>query len=130
MGIRSQLRRGLGPALRKHPALWKRLITVDTELDKLRYSAANALPVLIRPEPRHMEIAITALCNLRCMGCRYGRDFMTGHELPWSVVRDLLDDAKSLGLWDIRLYGGEPLLHRDVVRMVEHSIGLGLVTHV
>jgi len=53
---------------------------------------------------------------------------MRGHSLPWPVVKGLLDDAKKLGIWSIRLYGGEPLLHPDLLRIVEYSLGLGLKT--
>jgi MoaA/NifB/PqqE/SkfB family radical SAM enzyme len=83
------------------------------------------VPGLIRPDPRHLEIAITANCNLRCIGCRYGREFMPGSQLPWPMVRDLLDDAKAAGFWDVRFYGGEPLLHRDLPKMIAHARSIG-----
>ena len=86
------------------------------------------LPQIIQPDPREIYITLTANCNLRCIGCRYGRDFMPGQQLPLSMVRDLLDDCKALGIKNIRLYGGEPLLHKDIIRIVEHSVGLGLNT--
>jgi MoaA/NifB/PqqE/SkfB family radical SAM enzyme len=60
------------------------------------------------------------------MGCRYGRDFMPGHQLSYPIVRALLDDAKKLGFWSVRFYGGEPLLHPDLCRMVEHASQIGL----
>jgi molybdenum cofactor biosynthesis enzyme MoaA len=47
---------------------------------------------------------------------------MRGHSLPWPIVKDLLDDAKKLGIWNIRLYGGEPLLHQDLPRIVEYKL--------
>jgi cyclic pyranopterin phosphate synthase len=103
------------------------LVDSDMTIERARHSAAAFLPQLIRPDPRHLEVAITANCNLRCLGCRYGREFMTGSQLPWPVVRDLLDDAKAAGFWDVRFYGGEPLLHTDLPKMIAHahSIGLG-----
>src|SRR5204862_5169926 len=73
-------------------------------------------------------VTLTANCNLRCIGCRYGRDFMPGAQLSWPLVRGLLDDCKEVGIRSIRLYGGEPLLHKDLTRIVEHSVGLGLNT--
>jgi cyclic pyranopterin phosphate synthase len=130
MSVRSRLRRALAPQLKQYPRLWKGAVAADFGMERLRHSTARTLPVLIRPEPRSIEIAITARCNLACIGCRYGRDFMPGSQLPYAVVRDLLDDARDLGIWDIRLYGGEPLLHRDLPRMVEYAGGLGLQTHV
>jgi cyclic pyranopterin phosphate synthase len=88
----------------------------------------SSWPSLIRPDPREIYITLTANCNLRCVGCRYGREFMTGSELPLRTVLDLLDDTKALGIGSVRLYGGEPLLHRDLPRIVEHAVGLGLRT--
>jgi MoaA/NifB/PqqE/SkfB family radical SAM enzyme len=103
---------------------------LDSGIEGARHSLARTLPMLIRPEPRRIQIAVTALCNLRCIGCRYGRDFMPGAQLPWPVVRGILDDAKAIGAWDVRLYGGEPLLHPDLPKMVAHSVSLGLQTFV
>ena len=53
---------------------------------------------------------------------------MPGTQIPFAIVRDLLDDCKSFGINSVRLYGGEPLLHKDLARIVEHSVGLGLHT--
>ncbi len=50
---------------------------------------------------------------------------MPGAQLSWPLVRGLLDDCKEVGIRSIRLYGGEPLLHKDLTRIVEHSVGLG-----
>jgi cyclic pyranopterin phosphate synthase len=130
MTLRSRLRRVLAPALKRSPALWRRIVGTDRWIETARHTAARALPVLIRPEPRRIEIAITSYCNLRCVGCRYGRDFMAGQQLAWPVVRDLLHDCVEVGIWDVRFYGGEPLLHGDLPRMVELASTLGLQSHV
>jgi hypothetical protein len=42
-----------------------------------------------------MTIAVTAFCNLRCAGCRYGRSFMPGAQLPLRLVQDALIDARA-----------------------------------
>lgn len=41
-----------------------------------------------------------------------------------------MEDAKEAGIETVRIYGGEPLLHPDLHRMVERSVGLGLSTYV
>lgn len=130
MAVRSTLRRVLSARMKRYPAVWKSLAALDLRVERARHSLAHVLPVLIRPEPRHLEIAVTAHCNLRCVGCRYGREFMLGSELPWPVARELLQDAADAGFWDVRFYGGEPLLHRELPRMVEHATGLGLGVYV
>ena len=127
MNLRSTLRSQLAPVLKQHaPAVWDGIKAVDAGLERARIAVGRHLPVVVRPQARQLDIAITAYCNQRCIGCRYGRDFMPNSQLPWPVARALLDDARELGFWEIRLYGGEPLLHPDVVRMVEHTATLGM----
>src|SRR5690348_6647163 len=126
MSMKSRARNLLRGTLKKYPRIWKMLVDSEMTIERVRHSAAVLLPQLIRPDPRHLEVAITANCNLRCLGCRYGREFMTGSQLPWPVVRDLLDDAKSAGFWDVRFYGGEPLLHPDLPKMIAHAHDIGL----
>ena len=98
----------------------------DSQVDRVRHSVARVFPSIIRPDPRSLYIALTANCNYRCKACHYGRDFMPGHQLPLTVVRDLLDDARDIGFTKIRLYGGEPLLHKELPQIVEHASKLGL----
>lgn len=75
-------------------------------------------------------MAITAHCNLRCQGCRYGRDFMPGSVLPYHIILMALEDAAQAGIQTIRLYGGEPLLHPDLPRIVEAAIKFGIKPYV
>jgi hypothetical protein len=87
---------------------------------------ATVLPQVIQPDPREIYVTLTANCNLRCLGCRYGRDFMPGAQLPWPILNGLLEDCSALGIRNVRLYGGEPLLHKDLPRIVERAVNLGL----
>ncbi len=128
--MRSTLRRWFRPTLKRYPPLWRALVKVDAQLERHRTAAARTFPTLIRPELRQIHMAITAQCNLRCTGCRYGRDFMPNSQLPWPIVRDALDDAAAAGAWCIRFYGGEPLLHKDLPKMIRHATDLGLPTYV
>jgi molybdenum cofactor biosynthesis enzyme MoaA len=130
MTITHQLRRVLEPSLRPHPRLWGGVVAADRRIQRLRHAVAAVMPAAIWPSPRTIEIAITAYCNLRCIGCRYGRDFMRGSQLSLAVVNDLLEDTKRAGIWDVRLYGGEPLLHPDLPSMIERAQALQLRVHV
>ena len=95
--------------------------------ERILTGAGEIWPGVIRAQTEKITIAITAHCNLRCMGCKYGRDFMPGSVLPMQVYRDLIEDAAAAKVPAVRLYGGEPLLHPDVVEMVEltNSLGVG-----
>ena len=128
MSIRAKLAPLVRPVLRKHPYFKKAIKSLDVYVDLLRHSTAVVLPQIIQADPREIYVTLTANCNLRCIGCRYGRDFMPGAQLSLPLVRGLLDDCKEVGIRSIRLYGGEPLLHKDLTRIVEHSVRLGLNT--
>lgn len=128
--MRSALRNWLRPTLKRYPAVWRGLVKADSQVERYRIAAARLFPGIIQPEPRQIHVAITSSCNLRCIGCRYGRDFMPNNQLPLPVIRQMLDDAKACGVWNIRFYGGEPLLHPDIAEMVRHSVNLGLGTYI
>lgn len=112
------------------PVTKKLLRRVELGASLAGQSAARLVPQLIGARPRRITIAVTAHCNLRCIGCRYGRDFMAGEQLTLREVTDMLHDARAAGIELVRLYGGEPLLHRDLPAMVRHSVDRGLSTYV
>ena len=130
MSLRSQLYDVVAPTLRKFPKLKQAAIEADKRIELLRHTAADYFPQVIQPNTRSLTVAITAYCNLRCIGCRYGRDFMPNAQLPWELARDMFDDAKAAGVEYVRLYGGEPLLHPDLPKMVAHCVKVGLRVYV
>ncbi|MCZ2078856.1 MAG: radical SAM protein [Bryobacterales bacterium] len=91
-----------------------------------KHTLAAQFPILIQPRTRTMALAITAHCNLSCDGCRYGRDFMTGCQMTLPLIKRVLNDASGLGVYAVRLYGGEPLLHPDLPAMVRHAWSAGI----
>jgi len=130
MPIRSKINSLLGSTLRQCPTVWKMVRGADEMYEKMKFSAADYLPSLSAPDPRQLAIAITARCNLSCMGCRYGRDFMSGSELSLQMVLDAIDDAGECGFREVRLYGGEPLLHRELPAMVQRVVQQGMRPYV
>lgn len=129
MGAHSALRDLLEPIYQDRPDLKNKLRAAQAQLYRMRTAAWQQFPVLIRPTPQHIYLALTANCNLRCKGCRYGREFMSGAQLPLDVAKQVLDDARALDFELVRLYGGEPLLHKNIVEIVEHCTALKLRTY-
>jgi len=127
---RHRLRRALGNRARGNPQLQRLLEAAENRLLAMRHMAGVRWSAFVRPRPYKIMIALTAHCNARCIGCRYGRDFMPGAVLEWPVVNDLLEDAARAGFYSIRLYGGEPLLHPDLARVVERCVALGMRPYV
>jgi len=95
-------------------------------LDRAASAVADIAPGTLRARPQRLFVSLTADCSLRCGACHYGRDFMPGHSLPWSLGGPMLEDAAALGVTDVRLYGGEPLLHRDIEKFVARTVDLGM----
>ncbi len=75
---------------------------------------------------RDLRISVTDRCNFRCVYCMpkevYGRDFAF---LPQDQVLSFEEIARlarifvSLGVVKLRITGGEPLVRRDLPRLVE-----------
>ncbi len=126
MDAATQILRWIRPALRRFPGVKARLASLDVVVTREKHELAQHFPSVIRPQLRLMHIAITAACNLRCIGCRYGRDFMPGKSLPMSIIRPLLEDASEAGVRTVRLYGGEPLLHKDLPEIIRMAKRLRL----
>jgi cyclic pyranopterin phosphate synthase len=92
---------------------------------------SQAFDTLGRPL-RDLRISVTDRCNFRCTYCMPKEVF--GHDYRFLDRRELLDfeeltrvarAAVSLGVRKIRLTGGEPLLRRDLERLVGMLAPLG-----
>jgi MoaA/NifB/PqqE/SkfB family radical SAM enzyme len=128
--LSDRVRTAIRTRLSNNEMLKRSLRAAETDVAMLQHAAGSVFPSVIGPRPRKLILALTAHCNLRCKGCRYGRDFMPGQQLPYQIVEELLIDAEDAGIETVRLYGGEPLLYPDLSRVIRRSIDLGLSTYV
>jgi GTP 3',8-cyclase len=89
-------------------------------------------PVDVLGRPIHdLRISVTDRCNFRCTYCMpkevFGRDFAFLHRdelLTFEEITRLARHFVSLGVRKIRLTGGEPLLRRDLERLVAQLAGI------
>ncbi len=65
-----------------------------------------------------LRVSITGRCNYRCVYCRTGNGAVD-RELPIADYLRLIRVFVSLGIEKVRLTGGEPLLRRGLVEMVQ-----------
>lgn len=69
------------------------------------------------PGPSHAQIGVTAACPQNCGYCyNKGRE---GVVMDTKTILSLVGDLKRMGVFWIGLTGGEPLLNREIVRIVE-----------
>jgi cyclic pyranopterin phosphate synthase len=91
----------------------------------------NPLDTLGRPL-HDLRISVTDRCNFRCVYCMpkevFGKDFQflpRADILTFEEIERLVRIFVSLGVQKIRLTGGEPLVRRDLERLVEKLARLG-----
>jgi len=91
----------------------------------------NPLDTLGRPL-HDLRISVTDRCNFRCVYCMpkeiFGKDYQflpRAEILTFEEIERLVRIFVSLGVQKIRLTGGEPLVRRDLERLVEKLARIG-----
>lgn len=89
-------------------------------------------PVIKVSEPplKVVYYAITEGCNLRCPYCYASSEKCLPGELSTEESLDLVSQIAAFGANEIVFTGGEPMLRKDLFRIVEHACLLGLFTGV
>lgn len=86
---------------------------------------------------RNIYFYLTEGCNLTCRHCwiapKYLRNGQTQSSLPLDLFRSITAQAKPLGLFGIKLTGGEPLLHPNIeeilLQIQKDNLGLTIETN-
>src|SRR4029078_9765237 len=77
--------------------------------------------------PRSVRLSLTDRCDLACIYCRPNKqDGYLDEQLDLAAWETMVRGLISAGVRRVRLTGGEPLLHRDIVAVVRLLGTLGL----
>lgn len=71
--------------------------------------------------PYHAQWLLTQRCNYRCRGCSVWREQDRLKEMSTEEVKKGLDVLRDLGVVEIVLSGGNPLLREDIGEIVDYS---------
>ncbi len=85
-------------------------------------SAGSAFADQLGRPLRSLRVSVTDRCNLRCNYCMPQEEYVwlpREELLTFEEIVRLVDVFTSLGVEDVRLTGGEPLLRRDLARLVQ-----------
>lgn len=90
------------------------------------YPENNIIPAF----PLFLDIEATSACNLKCPHCiqttmNFKRGFM-----QWDIYEKIIDEASANGCYGCKFHTigrGEPLLHKDIVKMVQYAKKKGLI---
>lgn len=86
----------------------------------LRKAVAVAARSMVPNRPQHVQWMITRKCNYHCRGCNVWRE-QDGRELSTEEIKRGLDILRDLGVVEIVLSGGNPLIREDVDEIIEYS---------
>src|SRR6202035_3631734 len=84
-------------------------------------SAGGVLADQLGRPLRSLRVSVTDRCNLRCNYCMPQEEYVwlpRQELLTFEEIARLVDVFTSLGVTDVRLTGGEPLLRRDLPQLV------------
>jgi len=90
--------------------------------------------------PFHVQIDLTNNCNNNCLGCWCNSPLLEekamspdvkNQTLPFSLVRDLLDELSRMGTKEIYFSGGgEPFVHPQIMEILAHAKSRGFICYV
>jgi GTP 3',8-cyclase len=75
-----------------------------------------------------LRVSITDRCNYKCVYCRTGADGPQYAELAMEDYLRMIRVFVRLGIQKVRLTGGEPLLRKDIIPLVEQLRHLRSIT--
>lgn len=78
----------------------------------------------------YLRVSVTDRCNLRCLYCipKEGVKLVPGHEiLNYEEILRIIKVFSELGIKKIRITGGEPLVRKDVIKLVENIKNLNVI---
>ncbi|MCU0918356.1 MAG: PqqD family peptide modification chaperone [Planctomycetes bacterium] len=83
-----------------------------------------------RVPPLHtIYFYVTGSCNLRCRHCWIDpvtESHRSTLHLPWRELKPIFEEAKAIGLRSVKLTGGEPFLHPDILQILADLPAMGL----
>lgn len=94
------------------------------ESNVVQFVEGRSVPFSLRA-PVKLFLDITKICNLKCEHCLSNSGVST-ETLPGMTILDLLDQAHELGIFQVKLGGGEPVLHPRFASIVCRANSLGI----
>jgi MoaA/NifB/PqqE/SkfB family radical SAM enzyme len=99
-----------------------------------KFPIKNSLKALVRnfilrnPVPILFSLSVTHRCNARCPFCGFWKSKPT-EEMTAEEIEKVMADAYDLGCLTVVLTGGEPLLRKDLPKILRYAKEAGLSTY-
>ena len=74
-----------------------------------------------------VQILLTERCNIKCRHCAVpAEDSPASHEMSTTQWKAFLDAAAAAGTESVVINGGEALVRRDAIELIEHALAAGI----
>lgn len=83
-------------------------------------AASIATRFLAPGKPHHAQWLITRKCNYRCAGCNVWKE-QDERELSTEEIKKGLDILKKMGIVELVISGGDPLLRPDIAEILDYA---------
>jgi radical SAM protein with 4Fe4S-binding SPASM domain len=93
-------------------------------------SAAYSEPELVPVAPESVHLQLNNVCNLRCPSCYVSLQTEDKGSLPAERWVALVDEMADMGVFQLALGGGEPLMSPNFVPIVQQSRRRGILPNV
>lgn len=97
-------------------------IRKKSDRDNACSKIVNRLPV------KTLLLGLTSRCNLNCTMCLTKN--INKSELPFNRIKQILDDASEIGIFDLVFTGGEPVIRKDFAEIYRYAITKGFLVRV
>lgn len=89
-------------------------------------------PYAMFTAPLYVAWELTHKCNAQCLHCYSGSgpDACDQHDLTTEEALHVIDQLSEAGVLVLAFSGGEPLLRRDCLSLVQHAVGNGLSVNI
>ena len=77
-----------------------------------------------------ISIEILQRCPNRCIYCSSHSNPQATHIISFEIIKNIIDDAKSLGCKTVCLSGGEPFLHPQILNIISYIAKQQLICYV
>ena len=86
----------------------------------LRKAASLAGRYLSSGKPHHAQWLVTRKCNYRCAGCNVWKE-QDEQELSATEIKKGLNILKNMGIVELTISGGDPLLRADIAEILDYA---------
>ncbi len=93
----------------------------------IKKATSIAARSLVHGKPHHAQWLITRKCNYRCLGCNVWKE-QDQNELSTEEVKKGLSILKDIGIVELVISGGDPLLRDDIGEILDYASELFVTT--